>query len=303
MSMDKILQVFGLGQCSLDYLVKIGEYPPPDRKCEFSEMVVQGGGPVATALVALQRWGVSCAFAGIRGNDFFGEMIQGSLDREGIDTRGLVVRNGYESQFAFIAAEPGVGRRTIFWRRPTGPPLRPEEIDSSVIERVKILHTDGRFVDAALAACRTARKAGVPVVVDADTFHDGLMELAKLSDFFIASEHFASAFLRDHDPISACRKIADLGPSVVGVTLGSRGYVALAEGRTIEKPAYPVAAVDSTGCGDIFHAGFIYGLIKKWPYEKCFDFAAWSAAMVSLKMGGRTGIPSLEQIRKKGFTE
>ena len=299
---EPFIQVFGLGQCSLDYIGQIKAYPQPDQKCEFSELVIQGGGPVATALVALARWGVSCAFAGVRGDDLLGDMINDSLEEGGIDTRGLVVRKGYGSQFAFIAAEPGIGRRTIFWRKPTGPPLGPEEVDYWMIERAKIFHTDGGFVDAALASCRAARKAGVRVVADADTFHEGWVELAKLSDYFIASEHFADAFLKEKNPMEACRRIAELGPRVAGVTLGPKGYVALAEGRTIEKPAYPVEPVDTTGCGDVFHAGFIYGLIRGWDHEKCLDFAAWSAGMVSLKMGGRTGIPTLEQMREKGFT-
>ena len=53
-------QVFGLVQCALDYIGKVADYPSPNEKCEFSDMVIQGGGPVATALVALSRWGVSC---------------------------------------------------------------------------------------------------------------------------------------------------------------------------------------------------------------------------------------------------
>ena len=298
---EPAIQVFGLGQCSLDYIGRIRSYPQPDRKCEFSDLVIQGGGPVATALVALARWGVSCAFAGVRGDDWFGDMIRISLEEGGIDTRGLVVRKGYGSQFAFIAAEPGIGRRTIFWRKSTGPPLGPEEIDYSMIERAEILHTDGSFVNATLAACKAARKAGARVVADADTFHEGLVEVAKLSDYFIASEHFADAFLKEKNPMEACRRIAELGPRVAGVTLGPKGYVALAEGRTIENPAYPVEPVDTTGCGDVFHAGFIYGLIRGWDYAKCLNFGAWSAAMVSLKMGGRSGIPTLSQIQEKGF--
>lgn len=295
------VQVFGLGQCSLDYIGRIEEFPPPDKKCEFFDLAIQGGGPVATALVALARWGVRCAFAGVRGDDLFGTLIQESLDREGIDTSGLAVRKGGGSQFAFIVAEPGLGRRTIFWRRPTGPPLRPLEIDTRKLAQARVFHTDGRFVEAALAAARAARKAGVEVITDADSFHEGLLELARLSDYFLASENFAAAFLQRNDPQEACRKMIALGPKLAGVTLGPRGYVALAEGNWIEKPAYPVEAVDTTGCGDVFHAGFIYGLLRRWDYEKCLDFAAWAAAMVSLKMGGRSGIPSLKQMGAKGF--
>lgn len=69
-------QVFGLGQCSLDYVGGIEDYPPPDAKCEFTGMLIQGGGPVATALVALSKWGIGCRFCGVIGDDYFGRMIE-----------------------------------------------------------------------------------------------------------------------------------------------------------------------------------------------------------------------------------
>lgn len=294
--MDKnLFQVFGVGQCCLDYIGKVGAYPQPDVKCEFSDMVIQGGGPVATALVALSRWGVSCAFAGVVGDDLFGPMIRASLIDEGINTGGLLVRNGFDSQFAFIVAEPGVARRTIFWRRPTGAPLTPREIDYHTIRNTKVLHTDGLFIEASLAACKAAKTAGVPVVVDAGSMREGMLDLAGASDYFLASETFAKTFAGNDNPLDACRKIAELGPRVVGVTLGPKGYVALDRGRFIERPAYQVEAVDTTGCGDVFHAGFIYGLIKKWDVDASLDFAAWAAARVSLKLGGRAGIPPLDE--------
>jgi len=293
--------VYGLGQCALDYIGKIDAYPPPDVKCEFSDMVIQGGGPVATALVALARWGLSCVFAGVLGDDLFSSMIKASLDGEGIDTSGVLVRKGFDSQFAFIVAEPGSGRRTIFWRRPTGPPPSPDEINYSIISRAKVVLTDGLFLEAALAACTAARKAGGHVVVDAGSLREGMLDLARLSDYFIASETFATALVGDDKPMEACKRLAELGPRVVGVTLGPRGYVALAQGKVIKKSAYPVEAIDTTGCGDVFHAGFIYGLIQGWDIEKSLDFAAWAAAMVSRKLGGRAGIPSLKALLKHGY--
>jgi ribokinase len=228
-------------------------------------------------------------------------MIRGSLEEEKIDISGLLIRKGAESQFAFIAAEPIVGRRTIFWRRSTGSPPSPRDINFSRLREAQVLHTDGFFQEAALAACQEARKAGVLVVVDAGSLREGLLDLARLSDYFIASEPFATALLGENNPVEACRKVAGFGPRVVGVTLGSSGYVAWVEGKVIQRPAYPVEAVDTTGCGDVFHAGFIYGLIQRWKIEQSLDFAAWSAAMVSRKMGGRSGIPTLREIAEHGY--
>jgi sulfofructose kinase len=297
---ERVFQVFGLGQCSLDYIGKVVAYPPPDVKCEFSNMVTQGGGPVATALVALARWGVSCAFAGVRGDDSFGSMISASLDKEGVDTHGMLVREGFDSQFAFIVAEPGVGRRTIFWRRPTGPAPNPKELDERTIRKATVYHTDGLFPEASLAGAKVAKEAGVHVVVDAGSLREGMIELARMSDYFLASESFAKAYAGEDNALDACYKLAELGPRVAGVTLGPKGYVALADGKVVKRPAYAVEAVDTTGCGDVFHAGFIYGLIQRWDVEKSLDFAAWAAAMVSLRLGGRAGIPSLAEWEKTG---
>ncbi len=299
MDSDDVLQVFGLGQCSLDYIGKVDLYPPPDVKCELRETIVQGGGPVATALTALARWGIPCCFAGVVGDDLFGGLIERSLREEGVGTAGLVVRKGSTSQFAFIAAEPGLGRRTIFWRRPGGPELRPEEIDLAILKQARVFHTDGLCMEAARFAAEAARRAGLMVVVDGGTLREGMLDLARLSDCFVVSESFGRALAGGDDPRRACRMLSELGPRLVGVTLGKAGYVAMAGGKIMEKAAYPVDAVDTTGCGDVFHAGLIYGLLRGWDAERSLDLGAWAAAQVSRRLGGRSGIPTLTALRER----
>jgi ribokinase len=208
--------VFGFGQCALDYICVVEAFPPPGVKCELSDLAIEGGGPVATALVALARWGVSCTFAGVVGDDGFGAAIRESLDQEGIDTRGLLLRKNAGSQSAFILAEPGVGRRTIFWHRPSGAPPRPDELDHGLIAKARVLHTDGLFTETAIVAAECARRAGVEVVVDAGSLRPGMLELARLSDHFLASETFARALVGGEGPVAACHELAALGPRVVG---------------------------------------------------------------------------------------
>jgi len=287
----KTFDVYGIGQCALDYIGLIGGFPDPDTKCEFTELLVQGGGPVATALVALQRWGLNCAFCGVAGDDEFGHLIIRDLEHEGINISGLQIRPESVSQFAFSLAEPETGRRTIFWRRPSGAPLRPDEADPKMILMARSVLTDGLFPEATLAACGTAREAGIPVVVDAGSLRPGMQEIMKLSDYFIASENFTRAFMPGEPVHAVCRAIAGHGPKLAVVTLGERGYAAFFNGKFIAEPAFPVKAVDTTGCGDIFHAGFVYGLLNSWRPERSLKFAAWAAAMVSRLPGGRTGIP------------
>jgi ribokinase len=294
------MDVFGLGQCSLDVIGHIPVWPLPDTKCEFQDTVIQGGGPVATALAALSRWGLACHFAGVAGDDDFGRRISAFLRDEGVEVSGLVSRPGHRSQFAFIAVEPG-GRRTIFWQRPTGEALRPSELRMEILLACRVLHTDGLFIEASLAAASEAKKAGALVSVDAGTLREGMLELAQASDCFVVSETFARALVGGDDPLGACRKILERGPRIAGVTLGARGYAAMFGGRTIVKPACAVEAVDTTGCGDVFHAGLAYGLARGWDPEKSFDLAAWAAAQVATRMGGRAGIPSRQALHDGGF--
>jgi ribokinase len=69
---SEIVLVFGPDQCLLNYITTIKEYPPSDTKCEFLDWVIEGVGPVATALVALSRWGLKFLFAGVIEDDQFG---------------------------------------------------------------------------------------------------------------------------------------------------------------------------------------------------------------------------------------
>jgi len=289
--------VFGVGQCALDYLGIVAAYPPADVKCEFTNLEIQGGGPVATALVALRRWGLPVYFAGVAGDDAFGAAIAASLRDAGVDMGGLRVREGHRSQFAFIAAEPGAARRTIFWQRPTGPPLSPEELDLDRLRASRALHTDGFFPEASVFACAKAREAGIPVVCDAGSLREGMLEIARLSDCFIASEAFSQALTGD--PTETCRRLAGLGCPFVGVTLGAKGCVALTDGRWIRKPAYRVRTLDTTGCGDVFHAAVTYGIVHGLAPEICLELGAWVAARVSTQLGGQRGIPREKELKRR----
>lgn len=296
--------VFGLGQCSLDYVGRIGEYPPPGIKKEFHDLTIQGGGPVATALAALSRWGFSCRFSGVVGDDVFGPVILRSLEEEGIDTKGVIRRKGYASQFAFIVAESPGGRRTVFWERPGGEPLKPGEVDLKALSGARLFHTDGLFAGAAHYAAEKAKERGIPVVVDGGTLREGMIELARLSDFFIASETFGKQLVGRDDPLEACRRIRGLGPRLAAVTLGEKGYAASFGGKELQRPAYSVEAVDTTGCGDVFHAGFIFGVLRGRSLEESLDLGAWAASRVCLRLGGRAGIPGRGEMeaRRQGLS-
>lgn len=294
---ERARPVVGLGQCSLDVLGRIDAYPPVDQKAEIGQLLAQGGGPVATALVTLTRLGVPTAFCGRIGADAYGRQIRAGLRAEGVDCRRLLVDEKGTSQFAFIAVEAGSAHRNVFWTRGSARPLDALEIDENLIRSARLLHLDGLASEAACAAARVARQVGVPTVLDGGTFRVGSADLLPLIDHLVVSERFAREATCCAEPQAALEPLLAHGAQDVTVTCGVRGSWTLSRGGELfHQPAFPVNAVDTTGCGDVFHGGFIFALLQGWPPKRVVAFAAACAALKTRALGGRTAIPSLPEV-------
>lgn len=290
--------VVGLGQCCIDYLGAVKHYPDINEKEEVSDLTIQGGGPVATAMVTLSRLGASTSFIGKISDDYFGDLIKDGLISEFVNIDHIIVEKDKRSQFAFIVIEKKTGKRTVLWSRATVSPLRPEEINRGTINTSKVLLLDGLEKEGSLAAAEYARDAGVTVVVDAGSMREGVLALVNLSDYFIASDDFARQFSRANDPKTAAIELLGLGAKTVIVTLGEKGSICVTSEIYFYQPAFKVKAVDTTGCGDVFHGAFIFGLLQKWDLNETMRFASATAALKCRKIGGRTAIPDLRDVEE-----
>ncbi len=290
--------VVGLGQCCIDYLGAVEQYPDINEKEEVDKLTIQGGGPVATAMVTLSRLGVSTSFIGKISDDSFGDLIKDGLKNEFVNIDHIIVERGKRSQFAFIVIEKETGKRTVLWSRATVAPLKTDEINRGVVDTAKVLLLDGLMKDSSVAAAEYARDAGVIVVVDAGSMREGALALVNLSDYFIASDDFARQFSRSNDPKTAAIKLLDLGAKIVIITLGEEGSICVTPERLFYQPAFKIKAVDTTGCGDVFHGAFIFGLLQKWELNETVRFASATAALKCREIGGRTAIPDLRDIEE-----
>lgn len=292
----KKFDVIGVGLSAVDYLGIVDEYPPPaDKKVLMKQFTRQGGGPAATALVALSRLGAKTAFVGKMGDDESGNLMKSQLEAEKVDVSQVVTEAGASSQPAFIVVDQATGSRTIFWSESDVSPLRASEMDREFITSARILHLDALQMEASLTAARWAKEAGMTVVLDGDTMRPGIDELVRLTDVLIASQNFAAQFTGMADPKEAMQKMRSLGPEIAGITLGADGCILSWKDTILRKPTYSVEVVDTTGAGDVFHGAFIYGLLENWSLEKTADFANAVAAMKCRKLGGRAGIPTLDE--------
>ena len=290
-------RVVGLGQACVDFLGRVPSFPQEDGKMELLDLHKQCGGPASTALVTLSRLGVACSFLGSISDDPFGADIVQGLTTEGVDSSCLKVLPGYSSQFAFIAISRTSGNRTIFWHRGTVPHLTKDQVDLSPFTGAEILHLDGLMIEASLEAARQARAGGLKVVLDAGTMREGSLELASSVDVLIASARFADPLVGSGErPEKALEALCRLGPKVVVMTLGPKGSLGWDGGDQLLVKPFPVQAVDTTGAGDVYHGGYIYGLLQGWSMAECMRFASAVAALKCREVGARKGIPDLSQV-------
>lgn len=287
------MKVAGLGQCSLDYITLVDRFPVEDTKQEVLDFVIQGGGPVATALVTLSRLGVKTSILGRVSDDRAGDEIRKGLRSEGVDTRWLLVKEGGKSQLAFILVNGSKGSRTICWQRPTVPALTPREIDPAFFKGASFLMLDGLMSEASYQAAAIASKKNIPIMLDAGRMRPGMLKLAYMSDYVVCSEEFVAGMkmsLKD-----AFKKLSGGKAKAVTITLGDKGSFTWHEDRIFLQKAFRVKTVDTTGAGDVFHGAYAYGILQGWDIKKTVRFASAVAAMKCTKLGGRTGIPTLQE--------
>jgi sugar/nucleoside kinase (ribokinase family) len=290
---DAAFDVVGFGMSSVDHLCVVARHPRLDSKQPLQAYEVQPGGQVPTALVALQRWGLKTAYLGSFGDDPGGILARSALALEGVDLSASVARRNVQQQVSVILIDEITGERSVLWQRVPALRIEASELSLPTLASGKLLLMDAVDLPSAILAARTARQAGRLVVLDIDVPAAGVEELLSLTDVLITSPDFPVRLTGIGDIRQALRTAAKFGPWFVAATLGPGGALAVVHGELHYAAAHHVVAVDSTGAGDIFHAGCIYGILRQWPVSDTLRFAAAAAALKCEKLGGRPGSPSL----------
>jgi sulfofructose kinase len=290
--------VIGLGGNAADYLVTIPYFPRPDSKLRFDEFSYQGGGRTATPMVALSRLGFRARYLGCVGDDADGRATIEGLRAAKVDTEGVLIRPGGLTQRAFILVDAKSGERTIIWGRSEGMPLQPDEVDEANVTSGRLFYTDAQDPRTAARAARCARAAGMPVLADLEDIRPGLDLFLPLVDLLVVSREFPELATGAKDPDRAARILEErTDGALIVITEGAAGCVALVDGRIERFPAYTVGVRDTTGAGDLFHAGFAAACLEGLELRDALDFANAVAAMKCRQLGGRRGIPeSMDEI-------
>lgn len=289
----------GFGTNAVDYLIQVPHYPPFNSKVELTEYVQAAGGEVATTMAGLQRLGLKTSYIGRFGSDAEGDLGWETLAREGVDLTWAERVEGARTQIAFIVIDVRNGERTVIWQRDAKLAFSEEEAPVEAPERARVLHFTPHDARACLALARRAREAGTIVSIDIDNVFDGVDELLHYVDILITSAEFPGRLLGIHDSREALREFtARYGCAVAGVTLGEAGSLLLCEGRYIETAGFavPGGCKDTTGAGDSYRVGLLYGLLKGESIEESARMANAVAALKCRSVGARTSLPRVDEL-------
>ena len=291
---NKRFDCVGFGTNAVDYLIQVAEYPPLYSKIELENYTLLAGGEIASTMAGLKRLQMETAYIGRFGDDKEGDFGLRTLIDEGVNVEYAEQIAGATTQIGFIIIDMSNGERTVIWKRDQKLAYTPDEVPLDFVRDAKIFHATPHDALACARMAREAKAHGAIVSIDIDNLFDGVSEMIPLVDVFLASAEFPEKLLGIKDKKAALREIKSrFGCPIVGVTLGASGSLILCEGSFIETGGFevPNGCVDTTGAGDAFRVGFLYGILKGASIEEAARMANVVAALKCRQLGARTALP------------
>lgn len=287
--------VIGVGLACLDQLLLWEDMGAPVRDGRIVGRQTQGGGMAATAMVAVSRLGGRAELWTAVGDDWVGDLIVRELGEEGVDTGQIQRLEGGDSLLVTVSVDRPTGERHFMYSSGRAHPPGPVG-DLERLAGAGCLLVDHCLPASEVGAARRARELGVPVVSDTESLGERHRDVFAHVDYAILSQECARSLGAGDDWREAGRRVQEMGPRCAIVTLGDQGLACL-DGDDFERvPAFAVDVVDTTGAGDVFHGAFCYGLVRGHRRRDNLVFASAVSALKCQRLGGRSGIPRLEEV-------
>jgi sugar/nucleoside kinase (ribokinase family) len=276
----------------LDVLVRPVEAIPEGQGGELVEQirVTAAGSAGGTALV-LAKLGASVKSAGAIGTDAAGDMLLALLERDGVDTGLLLRREDVQTSASVLPIRPS-GERPAFHVVGANGTFGPDDLPPDEIEAATHLHLGGpEFMGGEAAAPLLARAREQGVVTSADILAPGEDLLDWIApafsglDYFLPNDDQVLALTGADDLEAGCRELLERGVDCVAATCGADGALVVDQDGADRVPAFEIEAVDTTGCGDAFSAGFLRGLALGRDRRAAARLGCAAAAMVAQGLG------------------
>lgn len=296
---NKPFDAVGFGLNAVDHLIVVPEYPAFDTKLRLLDHTLSAGGQTATAMVALRRLGLTTAYAGRFGSDQEGAFGLKTLKDDDVNVDFAEVVEGARNQIAFITIDARSGERTIVWDRDDRLAYRADDAPVEFGPMGRVLHLDAHDPPACVRLAKAAREAGTIVSADIDNVYDGLPELLPFIDIMIGSKEFPQRVTGVTNEREALVELKNrYGCALVGMTIGAAGAVVYNEGIFIESTGFdaPNGCRDTTGAGDAFRGGFLFGFLNGEDIETSLKLGNAVAAMKCSALGARTALPTRAEL-------
>ncbi len=293
------MKIMCVGQSAYDITLPLDHYPIENKKVRLEKKVECGGGSSSNCAYLLAKWGMNTYFAGIIGNDHYGEKIIKEYEKVGVNTKYLQVSDKFSTTSSYIIANTSIGSRTILTSRDKDIKMEPVEIT----DEFDYILFDGYEKDFALELIK--KNPNAITILDAGSLKEATLELAKIVNYVVCSHDFAEELSKvkidynDFDSIvDAYKEIKKTIKGNLIITLEEYGCFTCVNGLYKIVPSIKAKAIDSTGAGDIFHGAFVYALANNFSLEKAMRFSNITGALSVETLGSRYSIPELERVEK-----
>jgi len=307
--MIKDIDVLCVGIAVADVFGKtIDEFPQSERLLTFDHVEHHIGGCAVNTGVDLTKLGAKVALVASVGDDAAGDFIKKKLASEGIDICGIITNKEAASSYTFIMID-SKGKRRYLHHIGANTKLTDNDISDELLARVRLLHIGGSFLMPGMDGEPTARlikrAKNLGAITAIDTAYNKTIDAERLIapslamvDIFLPSIEEAQLISgkQNHEDILAYFERYNI--PIFGIKLGSQGCIIKHNGQTFKLPCLKVDVVDTSGAGDSFIAGFIYGYLHGWDIRKSANFANAVAAHCVQVIGCSNGIPKAEKIIK-----
>lgn len=296
------LDVICFGALNMDKLYRVNRIAREEEESVITGFKESPGGSAANTAVGLARLGIKTGYIGKVSNDHEGKLLLDNFKTEGVDTRGVIVskegRSGVVIGFVDVK-----GERALYVNPSVNDTIEFKEIDLEYTRLAKILHLTS-FEDKPFKAQKTLVKTLTNIKVSLDPgelyARKGLATLKPLikRSFVVFLNENEIKLLTGKNYREGAKTLVNAGANIVAAKLGKRGcYVTDDKETHLIKP-YKVKVVDTTGAGDAFCAGFMYGLIKNKSLHECGRLGNFVASRCIREAGAREGLPKLSDLEE-----
>ncbi|MEM2780997.1 MAG: carbohydrate kinase family protein [Candidatus Bathyarchaeia archaeon] len=302
--MKKLFDVIGFGALNVDKLYKVDKIACPEEEGFIISCEESCGGSAANTIVGLARLGCKVGFIGKVANDREGKMLLEDFRMEGVNTKGVIKAKTGRSGVVMGFVDQK-GERALYVAPGVNDTISFEEIDLDYAFKTKFLHLTSFVGEESFESQKKLVESlpeQVKVSLDPGELYarKGLHKLKPIiSRCFVLMPNAKELAIMtgEEDHVAGAKTLLNIGVKMVAVKLGSRGcYVTNGrENHHIE--AFKVKVVDTTGAGDAFCAGFLYGLLNNKSLKDCGRLGNFVASRCITKMGARAGLPRLEELK------